>query len=198
MFLRRSGSGPAVLLLHGFPQTHVAWHLVAPVLADRFTVIAADLPGYGRSTVSLNPGEPLSKRRMAHVLVAAMRAMGLQRWSVVGHDRGARAAYRMALDTPESIERLAVLDIVPTLDMVSQCSYELAGNLVNWFFLAQPAPFPERLIATSGDLYINHVLDSWLGQSGSLDPQAREAYVTAFRDPAVVHTICEEYRAGST
>jgi haloacetate dehalogenase len=198
VFLRRRGTGPPVLLLHGFPETHVAWHLVAPALAERFTVIAVDLPGYGRSTLSNCPEEPWSKRRMASALVSAMKTMGMQRWSVAGHDRGARVAYRMALDHPGCIERLAVLDVVPTLDMADRCSYELASNLVNWFFLAQPAPLPERLIAAAGDFYVNEIIDRWLGPSASLDPRAREAYLAAFRDPAVVHAVCEEYRAGST
>jgi haloacetate dehalogenase len=196
--LRRRGTGPPVLLLHGFPQTHVAWHLVAQTLAERFTVIAADLPGYGRSTLSNGAGEPLSKRRMAGALVAAMRTMGLQRWAVAGHDRGGRVAYRMALDSPACVDRLAVLDVVPTLEMAERCSYELASQLVNWFFLAQPAPLPERLIAAAGDLYVSEILDRWLGPSASLHAEAREAYLAAFRDPAVVHTVCEEYRAGAT
>jgi haloacetate dehalogenase len=198
VFLRRRGTGPPVLLLHGFPQTHVAWHLVAPALVERFTVIVADLPGYGRSTLSTRSEEPWSKRRMAGALVAAMKELEMARWSVAGHDRGARVAYRMALDHPGCVERLAVLDVVPTLDMAEQCSYELASNLVNWFFLAQSAPLPERLITAAGDLYINEILDRWLGPSAALDPRAREAYLVAFRDPAVVHTVCEEYRAGST
>jgi haloacetate dehalogenase len=198
VYLRRRGTGPPVLLLHGFPETHVAWHLVAPALAERFTVIAADLPGYGRSTLSNRSGEPWSKRRMAGALVSAMREMGMQRWSVAGHDRGARVAYRMALDHTDCIERLAVLDVVPTLDMAERCTYELAGNLVNWFFLAQTAPLPERLIASAGDYYVNEILDRWLGPSASLDPQAREAYLAAFRNAAVIHAVCEEYRAGST
>lgn len=198
VFLQRAGSGPAVLLLHGFPETHHAWHLVAPVLAERFAVVVADLPGYGESTVGTDVNESLSKRRMARMLADALRSIGLESWSVAGHDRGGRVAYRMALDTPALVERLAVLDIVPTLDMASHCSYELATNLVNWFLLAQPAPFPEQLIAASGDLYINTILDSWLGPDGALDPVARAAYVRAFQNPNVVHTICEEYRAGST
>ena len=198
VFLRRRGTGPPVLLLHGFPQTHVAWHLVAPALTDRFTVIAADLPGYGQSTLVDRSGEPWSKRRVARGLVAAMSAIGLHRWSVAGHDRGARVAYRMALDAPAQVERLCILDVVPTLEMVEECWYGLATAMANWFFLAQPAPLPERMIAAAGDRYVNHILDQWLGAAGSLDPLARVAYVAAFRDPAVVHAACEDYRAGST
>jgi haloacetate dehalogenase len=198
VFLRRRGTGPPVLLLHGFPQTHVAWHLVAPALASSFTVIAADLPGYGQSTLVDPAKPPSSKRRVARTLGAAMRELGLERWSVAGHDRGARVAYRMALDAPAEIQRLIVLDVVPTLDMVEQCSYALATSLVNWFFLAQPAPLPERLIAGAGDVYVNYILDRWLGSAGSLDPAARDAYVSAFRNPEVVRAVCEEYRAGST
>lgn len=198
VFLRRGGTGPAVLLLHGFPQTHVAWHLVAPALTDRFTVIAADLPGYGQSTLSDRSDEPWSKRRVARGLIAALSAIGLQRWSVAGHDRGGRVAYRMALDAPSLVERLVILDVVPTLDMVEQCSHEMATAMVNWFFLAQPAPLPEQLIAAAGDVYVNHILDQWLGCAGAFDPRAREEYVRAFRNPAVVHAACEDYRAGST
>ena len=200
VLVRRAGSGPAVLLLHGFPETSVAWRNVAPGLAKQFTVVAADLPGYGDSILSdsaIDEGR-VSKRTMGAILADAMTELDIPTFAVVGHDRGARVAYRMALDHPGCVERLAVLDVVPTLDMAEQCSYELASNLVNWFFLAQSAPLPERLITAAGDLYINEILDRWLGPSAALDPRAREAYLVAFRDPAVVHTVCEEYRAGST
>jgi haloacetate dehalogenase len=194
----QAGVGPAVLLLHGFPQTHVAWHRVAPRLAKRFTIVAADLPGYGASDGPLpDPDhEHYSKRTSARTLASAMRALGFERFAVVGHDRGARVAYRMALDQPQHIRRLVLLDIVPSLEMAERCSHDLALKLANWYLLAQPAPLPETLIGRTAEFYINHLLDHWLAPSAVLDPDARAAYVQAFRDPAVLSAACEDYRAG--
>lgn len=195
----QGGAGPAVLLLHGFPETHIAWHRVAPRLAKRFTVVAADLPGYGDSDGPLPDPEHdhYSKRASALTLASVMRTLGFDHFSVAGHDRGARVAYRMALDQPERVRRLVLLDIVPSLEMAEHCSHELAMKIANWFLLAQPAPLPETLIGHAAEFYINHVLDQWLAPSGVLDPEARAAYVRAFRDPAVVRAACEDYRAGA-
>jgi haloacetate dehalogenase len=196
--VRRAGAGPPVLLLHGFPQTHVAWHRVAPRLARRFTIVAADLPGYGESEGPVpNSGhERHSKRAMGKTLVSVMRSLGFARFAVAGHDRGGRVAYRMALDDPARIERLAVLDIVPTLELVEHCSHDLAMGMTNWFLLVQPAPLPETLIGNAAAFYVNRILDSWLGPSGKLDAEARAAYVQAFRDAGVLRAACEDYRAG--
>jgi haloacetate dehalogenase len=173
----RAGVGPAVLLLHRFPQTHVAWHRVAPRLARRFTIVAADFPGYGESDGPLpDPDhERYSKRASAQTLASAMRTLGFERFAVAGHDRGARVAYRMALDQPQHIRRLVLLDIVPSLEMAERCSHDLALKLANWYLLAQPAPLPETLIGRTAEFYINHLLDHWLAPSAVLDPDARAA-----------------------
>ena len=195
----RAGTGPAVLLLHGFPQTHIAWHRVAPRLAKRFTIVAADLPGYGESQGPRPDAdhERYSKRASASTLVDMMRMLGFERFAVAGHDRGGRVAYRMALDQPQRVRQLVLLDIVPGLEMAERCTHDLAMKLANWFLLAQPAPLPETLIGHSVEFYINQLLDSWLAPSAVLDPDARAAYVQAFRDPAVLHAACEDYRAGA-
>jgi haloacetate dehalogenase len=195
----RGGMGPPVLLLHGFPQTHVAWHRVAPRLAKRFTIMAADLPGYGGSDGPLpDPDhEGYSKRASARTLASAMRTLGFERFAVAGHDRGARVADRMALDLPQQVRRVVLLDIVPSLEMAEHCSHELAMKMANWFLLAQPAPLPETLIGHSAEFYMNHLLDQWLAPPDVLDPDARAAYVRAFRKPAVLRAACEDYRAGA-
>ena len=145
--LRRAGSGPPLLLLHGYPQTHVMWHAVAPALAEDFTVVVPDLRGYGASDKPPTTADhwPYTKRAMARDQVAVMRALGLERFSVCGHDRGARVGYRMALDHPERVERLAVIDIVPTGEVLLRADRELGLGYYHWFFLAQPPPLPERL-----------------------------------------------------
>jgi haloacetate dehalogenase len=190
----QAGSGHPVLLLHGFPQTHVAWHRVAPRLARRFTVVAADLPGYGESRVQI---PAYSKREIGQALVRFMRGLGFERFALIGHDRGARVAYRMALDSREAVSHLAVLDIVPTLDVAEAMSYDLALEMANWFILAQPAPFPESLIAADPDFYISHVLDAWAGKAGVISDEARNAYTTPFRSADVRRAVCEEYRAAA-
>lgn len=187
----RSGAGQPILLLHGFPQTHVAWHRVAPRLAQQFTVVAADLPGYGDSRA---PADGYGKREAGRALVRLMRELGLRRFAVVGHDRGARVAYRMALDQPGAISHLGVLDIVPTLDVAQAMSYPLALEMANWFVLAQPAPFPETLLT---DPYVNHILDAWAGKAGAITDEARAAYTAQFASAAVRHAVCEDYRAAA-
>src|SRR5215468_8266054 len=171
--VRIGGSGPPLLLLHGHPQTHVMWHAVAPVLAQTFTVVAPDLRGYGESSKPPTTAdhEPYSKRAMARDQVALMRALGFERFAVAGHDRGGRVAYRLALDHPERVERLATLDIVPTGEMVARVDRSLAYGTYHWFFLAQPFDLPERLIAADPDFYLDWTIASWVGEGATLAPE---------------------------
>ncbi len=196
--LRRAGSGPPLLLLHGYPQTSAMWHRVAPQLASRFTVVAADLRGYGRS--SKPPSGPdhsgYSKRAMAQDQVEVMGKLGFARFFVAGHDRGGRVAHRMALDHPDRVAKLAVLDIVPTRTMFQRVDQYLATVYFHWFFLIQPYDFPERLIGADPDSYFRSRFAAL--SSESLAPEAIEEYVRAFRDPAAIHASCEDYRAAAS
>ena len=200
IFLRRSGSGPGLLLLHGFPQTHLMWRDVAPLLADRFSVVCADLPGYGQSGCP----EPVpdhgagSKRAMAADLIAVMAALGFSKFHVAGHDRGGRVAYRMALDHPDRVSALAVLDIIPIADAWERADKRLTTGYWPWSLLSQPAPLPERLISAAPDAVVDSALHGWGSAASAFDATARAAYVDALRDPAHVHAICEEYRAAAT
>jgi haloacetate dehalogenase len=200
VFIRRRGSGPPLLLLHGFPETHVMWHAVAPSLAEHFTIVVADLPGYGASR-GRTPDEhhtAYSKRAMAEDLVTMMQAEGFERFGVVGHDRGARVAYRMALDHADRIDRLAVLDIIPTSDALARADDRLLHSFWPWSLLAQPAPLPERLVAADPEVVVDNALGHWGSDAAAFPSDVRSAYVEALKDPAVVHTICEEYRAART
>lgn len=194
--LRRGGEGPPLLLLHGHPQTHVTWHKVAPRLAEQFTLIVPDLRGYGEST---GPPEPetadYSNRAMANDMVAVMDELGYDEYRLAGHDRGGRVAYRYTLDHPERIERLATLDIVPTLEMAERMDYRLAKRMYHWLFLAQPYPMPETLINANPDYYIDHMMSRWDAER-SIAPEAMDAYRRAFRNESVVRAACEDYRAG--
>jgi haloacetate dehalogenase len=200
IFIRRRGNGPPLLLLHGFPQTHVMWHRVAPALAEEFTVVCADLRGYGASgkPPSQPDHAPYAKRAMARDMVRMMEAQGFLRFSVAGHDRGARVAYRMALDHADRIERLAVLDIVPTGEAFARADARLALDYWPWSLLAQPEPLPERLILADPEIVVDDALAGWGSQRASFPPQVRAAYIEALRDPQAVHAICEEYRAAAT
>ena len=196
----RGGNGPALLLLHGHPQTHAIWHKVAPTLAQHFTVIAADLRGYGDS--GKPQGEPdhsnYSKRRMAADQVSLMRAHGFTQFAVVGHDRGGRVAARMALDHPQAVTKLVALDVAPTLAMYEQTSFAFARAYWHWFFLVRPAPFPETLIRSNPDLYLKQTIGA---RSAGLTPFTDAAYAEYLRclsDPATAHGICEDYRASIT
>jgi len=197
---RRGGDGPPVLLLHGIPETHLMWHAVAPRLAEAFTVVATDLRGFGDSAAppSTPDHAPYSMREIAREQVEAMASLGHDRFAVVGHDRGARCAYRMALDHPETVERLAVLDIVPTGDAYARADAEFSLGYWVWSFLAAPAPVPERLIAADPALLVNHMLDSWSEVPDAFPAELRAEYVRPFTDPGTVHAICEEYRAAAT
>ncbi|MER9328161.1 alpha/beta hydrolase [Mesorhizobium sp. M0488] len=200
IFIRRAGNGPALLMLHGFPQTHLMWRDVAPGLADRFSVVCADLPGYGASSCPASSRDHAThaKRAMARDLVAAMAELGFGSFMVAGHDRGGRVAYRMALDHPGSVEKLAVLDIVPTADAWDRADARLALGYWPWSLLAQPEPLPETILAGAAEAIVDNALGGW-GSSPSVFPaEVRQAYIDALRDPAHVHAICEEYRAAAT
>ncbi len=196
------GDGPPLLLLHGYPETHLMWRDVAPRLAERFTVIAADLPGYGASfrPPASEDHAAHGKRAMATDLVAAMAAAGFERFAVAGHDRGARVAYRMALDHPERVTRLAVLDIVPTGATWERADRWFALGYWHWGFLAQPAPLPERLIGADPAAFSEHHLRRiGLGAAPGRYPEAvLAAYRAQLDDPGVVAAICEDYRAGAS
>jgi haloacetate dehalogenase len=201
VFARAGGSGPPLVLLHGYPQTHLMWARVAAELAPRFTVVAMDLRGYGRSsTPASREGEAYTKRVMANDAVALMAALGHPKFAVAGHDRGGRVAYRLALDHPDRVTKIAVLDIVPTWEMWAGMDAARAMSVYHWMFLAQPEPMPETLISGAPDYYIDQKLASWSGDKSlrAFQPEALDAYRAAFRDPARVHATCEDYRAGAT
>lgn len=194
------GSGPPLLLLHGHPQTHVTWQKVAPRLAERFTVVAADLRGYGDSDKP--PGGErhvnYSKRAMARDQVELMATLGFARFAVVGHDRGARVAHRMALDHAAAVERLAVLDIAPTATMYARTDKEFASRYFWWFFLIQPYDLPERLIAADPDYFLRRHIEGQIRTPGAVDPDILAEYLRCYRDPATRHAVCEDYRAAAT
>jgi haloacetate dehalogenase len=191
---RHGGHGPPVLLLHGHPQTHAMWSQVAPLLARDFTVVAADLRGYGESSKpsTASDHQPYSKHAMARDQVEVMRQLGFARFSVAGHDRGGRCAYRMALDHPDRVEKLAVLDIVPTAEMWRRADMEFGLVNWHWYFLAQPEPFPEEVIGANPDAYY------FRGDRTRFDPEALDDYLRAVRNPRTIHAMCEDYRAGAT
>ena len=197
---RRGGHGPPVLLLHGMPETHLMWHRVAPRLAERFTVVASDLRGYGASgrPPSTPDHAPYSMRAIARDQVELMNSFGYERFRVVGHDRGARCAYRLALDHPDAVERLAVLDIVPTGVAFGRADMDFSLGFWLWWFLAAPHPVPERFIGAAPEVVVDHMLDDLSTVPDAFPPGLRAAYVEQFTDPAAVHAICEEYRAAAT
>ncbi|EWY38177.1 fluoroacetate dehalogenase [Skermanella stibiiresistens SB22] len=188
------GKGPPLLLLHGYPETRATWNRVAPALAGRFTIVAPDLRGYGDGTVP--PGADFSKRAMALDQVNLMTSLGYERFSVVGHDRGGRVAYRLALDHPGRVDRLAVLDMVPTLDMWEMMDASMAMANYHWLFLAQPGGLPENLLGRDPDGYLDHTVLGWCGTPGALDPVVAE-YRRCFRRPEVIAAACGDYRAGA-
>jgi haloacetate dehalogenase len=200
VFARVGGSGPALLLLHGHPQTSFIWHRMAEALARRFSVVAADLRGYGASSkpAGLPDHSNYSKRAMAAELVALMRRLGFDRFAVLGHDRGGRVAHRMGMDHPDRVSAMMLLDIAPTLAMYEKTDRTFATAYFHWFFLIQPAPFPERLIEPNAEFYLDSILG---GRAGSLAPFAPEAlaeYRSAIRLPGAVHGMCEDYRAAAS
>jgi haloacetate dehalogenase len=193
------GSGPPLLLLHGYPQTHAMWHRVAPRLAEHHTVVAADLRGYGDSAKPDGGDQhaAYSKRAMAQDQVEVMAALGHRAFDVVAHDRGARVAHRMALDHSQAVTKLAVLDIVPTRLMYAASNQVFATAYFHWYFLIQPAPFPETLIGANPDFFIKALMGGRYGGLSVFAPEALEEYLRCFRNPATIHASCEDYRAAA-
>jgi haloacetate dehalogenase len=194
----RGGSGPPLLLVHGYPQTHVEWHKIAARLAEKFTVVMTDLRGYGDSSKPPD-GENhsnYSKRAMAADQIEVMRALGFERFAMVGHDRGARVTWRLAVEHPEAVTRAAALDIVPL--PYSMMSREFATEYWHWFFLIQPAPFPETMIGNSVEFFLRSRFSRPTVAASAVSREAFDEYLRCFRDPASVHATCEDYRAGAS
>lgn len=199
--LHHGGSGPPLLLLHGFPQTHAIWHAVADALAAHYTLVMPDLRGYGDS--SKPPGLPghgnYAKRVMAQDMVELMRAIGFSSFQVCGHDRGGRVAHRLALDHPHAVRKLMIVDISPTLTMYDATDQAFATRYYHWFFLIQPAPLPETLIGGNAAFFLDYTLGS-LGSGGTafFSPEALADYARCFCTPEAIHAACEDYRAAAT
>jgi haloacetate dehalogenase len=195
LFLRRYGKGPAILLLHGFPRTSLMWRFLAPKLAANHTVICVDLRAYGRSGIPASTSDhfPYSKRAMAKELVDVMAQLGFPTFTLIGHDRGGRVSYRLALDHPQAVERLAVFDVIPILEAWSRTDARFAQTYWPWILLSQQEPLPESYLLGAPQA----VFDNPFGH-GSFGPEILEEYVSTYRDPARVHGICEEYRAAAT
>ena len=195
------GSGPPVLLLHGYPQCKEMWARVAPRLAERFTVVCADLRGYGDSAkpVCEPDRSTYSFRALAEDQAGLMRSLGFERFHLVGHDRGARTSHRLALDHPERVISLTVMDIVPTYTMFTETTQQLSNTYWHWYFLAQPEPFPETLIGNDPDFFYETCLVGWgSAKISDFDPEMMAAYRKAWRDPAMIHGSCSDYRAAGT
>ena len=194
------GQGPALLLLHGHPQTLAIWHKVAPTLAEHFTVVAADLRGYGDS--SKPEGGPdhaaYAKRNMAQDQVRLMQQLGFDRFAVLAHDRGARVAHRLGMDHPQAVSRMALLDIAPTLAMYAQTTEAFARAYWHWFFLIQPQPMPERLIQANPAAYVTEVMGNRSAGLAPFDPRALAEYQRCLALPGAAHGLCEDYRAAAS
>ena len=193
--VRHGGAGPPLLLLHGYPETHMMWGKIADELARDFTVVAPDLRGYGESSkpVTTEDHEPYSKRAMARDVVALMAGLGFESFNVAGHDRGGRVAYRLALDRPEGVRKVSVLDIIPTADVWRLADRRFALGYWHWSFLAQAHPFPEHFIAADPVHFAFRIASG----ASFFEPHAYADYVNALGDPAVIHAMCEDYRAGA-
>ena len=198
--LRHGGSGPPLLLLHGNPQTHAMWHKTAPTLARRFTVICPDLRGYGGSfkPPATEDHAPYAKREMARDMVAVMEHFGHRRFLIGSYDRGARVAHRLVLDFPDRVEKLAVLDIVPTIEQFERADMSFALGYYHWFWFAQPHPFPEELINRAPETWFNAHTAHSPKPAGFFDAEALADYLAAARDPATITGMCEDYRAAAT
>ena len=198
--LVKGGDGPPLLLLHGYPQSHLMWHKIAPRLAEDFTVVVPDLRGYGDS--GKPPGDPehltYSKRETARDQVEVMQQLGFERFKLVGHDRGARVSHRLTKDHPERVERLAVLDIIPTHRMFQIVNKEMATNTYHWFFLIQPYDFPERVIGADPDYFLRRSFRRNPEAEGAFPPDVVDEYARCFANPGTIHATCEDYRAGAS
>jgi haloacetate dehalogenase len=194
-FVARGGAGPPLLLLHGFPETHLCWHRVAPQLTTAHEVITPDLRGYGASEAPAGGphGEGYSKREMASELVELMGSLGHERFAVVGHDRGARVAYRLALDHPDRVTRVALLNVIPTIEQFERMAEPSLGYWT-WFLLAQPVPFPERMLGGDPDGFLDHIFATWPSDPDAIPPENRSAYRQALT-PATVAAMCGDFRA---
>jgi haloacetate dehalogenase len=197
--LARGGSGPPLLLLHGYPQTHLMWHKIAPRLAQEFSVVAPDLRGYGDSTKPAGGPDhsAYAKRAMAQDMLEVMNQLGYKEFFVVGHDRGARVGHRMALDHARHVKKLALLDIAPTYTMYMSTDKAFASAYFHWFFLIQPFDLPESLIGARAEYFLRRCLTGWSGDAGAFAPQVMDEYVRCFSDPATIHATCEDYRASA-
>ncbi len=197
---RIGGSGPPLLLLHGYPQTHVMWHKMAPQLAERFTVVAPDLRGYGASScpVTRPDHSQMSKRTMAADMVGLMATLGFSHFDILSHDRGARVAHRLAMDAPEAVRKLIILDIAPTREMYANTTLGFARAYAHWFYLTEPYPLPERMISTDPQDFWDKKCMFGAAGDGPFSPGARAAYHAAFDNPDVIHASCEDYRAAAT
>jgi haloacetate dehalogenase len=185
-----------LVFLHGFPETAIAWRKVVPILAKTQSIVVPDLPGYDESTILDPDSYTYDKRGVGRDIVALLRALGYQTMHLVGHDRGARVAYRIALDHPDVVTRLVLLAVVPTLDVFNAVDYRLANGMYHWSFLAQPYPLPETLLHDRAKFYVPHTIRKWGGTDTVVEQDALDQYVAAFSNPAVVRAGCEDYRAG--
>ena len=198
--LVKGGDGPPLLLLHGYPQSHMMWHKIAPRLADDFTVVVPDLRGYGDSSKVAGDAEHLnySKRAMAQDQVDVMAHLGFDSFKLVGHDRGARVSHRLTKDHQERVERLMVLDIIPTHKMFQIVNKEMATNTYHWFFLIQPFDFPERVIGADPDYFVRRSFSRNPDAAGAFPPEVVDEYARCFSNPGTIHATCEDYRAGAS
>jgi haloacetate dehalogenase len=196
----QGGSGPPLLLLHGYPQTHVMWHRVAPPLAEQFHVICPDLRGYGDSSKPPTTADhaPYAKRAMAADMVAVMAALGYPTFAAAGHDRGARVLHRLALDHPHCLTQACMMDIVPTRHMFQTTDQAFATGYYHWFFLIQPDGLPEHMIGADPAYYLTEKLRRWSAPGTIFAPAAMAEYLRCFRDPSTIHGTCEDYRAAAT
>jgi haloacetate dehalogenase len=196
----KGGEEPAVVLLHGYPQTHLVWRHVAPLLAKSMTVVCLDLKGYGDSAAPppLPDSSNYSKRQMASEVAEIMTMLGFERFSVIGHDRGARVAYRLALDLPQRVDHLVVLDILPTGAYWELADRRFALGTFHWGFLAQPAGLPERLIGADPDFWLDWIVRHWAGDMSPFTAEVMNEYRRCFRRPEVIAATCADYRAGAT
>lgn len=194
------GKGPALMLVHGHPHTHIIWRKVAPLLAQKYTVVLPDLRGYGDTDKpeSTPDHRPYSKKEMAKDLISLMKLLNRPTFAFVGHDRGARVGHRLALDYPESVTKAVFVDVAPTATMYALTNKEFATKYFWWFFLIQPEPFPEKLIGFDPDYFLHHHIDGQIKIKGCVEDKAFDEYLRCYKDPRTIHAICEDYRAAAT